>query len=49
LNIGIGYRRKNNLAGAFEMCGASNGYSQQYVIDALYRNNPFKDFNTPQA
>lgn len=49
LNIGIGYRRKNNLAGAFEMCGASNGYSQQYVIDALYRNHPFEDFNAPKA
>ena len=43
LNFGVGYRRKNNLAGVFEMGGASNGYSQQYVIDALYKNsnNPF--------
>lgn len=43
LNFAIGYRRKNNLAGVFEMGGASNGYSQQYVIDALYKNsnNPF--------
>lgn len=49
LNIGIGYRRKNNLGGAFEMGGASNGYSQQYVIDALYRNHPFEDFNAPKS
>lgn len=41
LNLGLGYRRKNNLSSAFEMSGLSNGYSQQFVIDALYNNNQF--------
>ena len=27
LNFGFGYRRKNNLSGAFDMYGASNSYS----------------------
>ena len=49
LNFGIGYRRKNNLSGVFEMSGASNDYSQQYVIDALYRNYPFDEYNDPKA
>lgn len=40
-NFALGYRRNNNLAGAFEMCGASNGYSQQYVMDYIYRNKMF--------
>ena len=41
LNFGLGYRRKNNLNGAFEMYGASNGWSQQFVIDQLYKDQPF--------
>lgn len=41
LNLGIGYRRKNNLGGDFEMAGFSDGYSQQYVMRQLYRDNRF--------
>ena len=41
-NFGLGYRQKNNLAGAFEMYGASNGFSQQYVMEYMYRNNMFQ-------
>ena len=40
-NFGLGYRRRNNLSSAFEMCGAANGYSQQYVMEQLYRNRKF--------
>ena len=40
-NLGFGYRRRNNLSGTFEMCGAANGYSQQYVMEQLYRNKEF--------
>lgn len=42
LNIGLGYRLKNNLDGDFEMFGAANGYSQQYVMKQLYNNNQFE-------
>ena len=38
LNLGIGYRRKNNLGGAFDMFGYSNGYSQQFVMKQLCRD-----------
>ena len=41
LNFGLGYRLKNNLSGVFEMAGASNGWSQQDVIDALYKDYEF--------
>ena len=36
LNIGLGYRYKNNLAGKFEMSGVTNGFSQQFVMKQLY-------------
>lgn len=48
LNLGIGYRRKNNLSNTFEMYGASNGYSQQYIIDNLYRAEGF-DYTDPRG
>ena len=41
LNVGFGYRHKNNLSCDFEMCGAADGYSQQYVIRDLYDNKSF--------
>lgn len=40
-NFALGYRRSNNLAGAFEMRGASDGFSQQYVMDYMYKNDKF--------
>ena len=54
LNIGLGYRLKNNLAGEFEMSGLSNGFSQQYVMRQLYNgfnyaaltSGHYKDFNS---
>ena len=45
LNFGFGYRRKNNLSGAFDMYGASNSYSQQYVFENLYNSKPFDYLN----
>ena len=42
LNIGLGYRRNNNLAGEFEMGGATDGFSQQFVMNQLYNNRRFK-------
>lgn len=48
VNFGLGYRRKNNLAGAFEMYGISNGWSQQYVINELYNNTPFDYSNVKE-
>ena len=41
MNVGFGYRRKNGLAGNFEMAGPADGYSQQYAIRDLYDNNRF--------
>ncbi|MBQ5644255.1 MAG: hypothetical protein IIV04_00970 [Bacteroidaceae bacterium] len=41
LNFGLGYRYKNNLTGEFEMSGASNGFSQQFVMRQLYNDSPF--------
>ena len=41
LNFGLGYRQRNNLNSAFEMSGVAGLYSQQYVIEQLYRTNPF--------
>ena len=40
-NFALGYRRSNNLAGAFEMGGLSNGFSQQYVMEHMYKNGKF--------
>ena len=48
LNVGFGYRLKNNLAGKFEMSGATNGYSQQFVMRQLYNGN-FKYDNLSSA
>ena len=42
INIGLGYRRNNNLAGEFDMCAASNGFSQQFVMRQLYDSRRFK-------
>ena len=42
VNVGFGYRRKNNLTGEFEMGGATNGFSQQFVMNQLYRSNRFQ-------
>lgn len=46
LNIGLGYRKKNNLTSDFEMCGYADGFSQQFVMYQLYNtyNTPF-DYN----
>ena len=44
VNFGLGYRKKNNLSGDFGMLGYSDGYSQQFVMNQLFRNNPF-DYN----
>ena len=41
LNIGVSYRYNNNLAGEFDMCGLSDGFSQQYTMDYIYKGNPF--------
>lgn len=41
LNFGLNFRRKANYNNNFEMVGASNSFSQQYVIDYLYWQNPF--------
>ncbi|MBE6297667.1 MAG: hypothetical protein E7088_04120 [Bacteroidales bacterium] len=40
-NVGFSYRHKNNLYGEFDVCGISDGFSQQYTMDYLYRQNPF--------
>lgn len=49
LNIGVGYHRKNNLTGEFEMEGMSNGFSQQYVMRQLYNSNRFEYDNLTSA
>lgn len=41
LNFGLNFRRKANYNNNFEMVGASNRFSQQYVIDYMYWQNPF--------
>lgn len=41
LNFGLNFRRKANYNNNFEMVGASNSFSQQYVIDYMYWQNPF--------
>ena len=45
LNFGLGYRQRNNLNSAFEMSGIADIYSQQYVMEQLYRNNKFDHNN----
>ena len=41
VNIGISYKRNNDLRGAFEMFGHADGFSQQYIINDLYNKRPF--------
>ena len=41
LNLGFAYRKKNNLSGNFEMEGLAGNFSQQYIMEQLYRSNPF--------
>lgn len=45
LNIGVSYRSNNHFGRNFDMYGAAGGFSQQYIIDGLYRNNPFDTDN----
>ena len=48
LNFGFGFHRRNNLSGVFEMCGAAGLHSQQYLMDELYKLNPF-DYNNVES
>ena len=41
VNFGANFRRKANICDNFEMLGAANGFSQQYVMDYLYSGKPF--------
>lgn len=41
LNLGFAYRKKNNLSGNFAMEGLAGDFSQQYIMEQLYRSNPF--------
>lgn len=41
LNFALGYRQRNNLKSSFKMSGAADIYSQQYVMEQLYRTNYF--------
>ena len=41
LNFGVNYNRKNNFKEDFDMSGLADGFSQQYIIDDIYRRNPF--------
>ena len=41
VNFGVNFRREASFCDNFEMSGAANGYSQQYVMDCLYRTAPF--------
>lgn len=45
VNIGIAYRANNHFNRNFDMYGAANGFSQQYIIDGLYQRNPFDTGN----
>ena len=45
LNIGLAYRRNNNLAGEFEMAAPTNGFSQQFVMKQLYDNSGRFQYN----
>lgn len=42
VNFGISYRRNKDLSANFEMFGKAGGFSQQYIINALYRGCPFE-------
>ena len=39
--FGVNFRREASFCDNFEMLGAANGYSQQSVMDCLYRTAPF--------
>lgn len=41
LNVGVSYRRNNDFTRNFNMTGMAGGFSQQYIIDGLYKNSPF--------
>ena len=45
VNFGIAYRANNHFNRNFDMWGAANDFSQQYIIDGLYRRNPFDTNN----
>ena len=45
VNFGGNYRRKADFGDNFEMLGAANGFSQQYVMDYLYGRKPFDIVN----
>ena len=48
LNFGFGFHRSNYLSGVFEMYGAAGLHSQQYLMDELYKSNPF-DYNNVES
>lgn len=41
VNFGVGYRRKANVGNNLSVKGNYDGFSQQYLIDYLYRQNQF--------
>ena len=41
VNFGVNYQRNGNLRNDLSMSGSSQGYSQQFVIEQLYRPYPF--------
>ena len=45
VNFGGNFRRKLAMRNNFSMNGAAGGYSQQYVMDYLYRQNSFTPGN----
>lgn len=45
VNIGVAYRANNHFNRNFDMYGAANGFSQQYIIDGLYKRTPFDTGN----
>lgn len=48
VNFGGNFRRRMNVRSNFDMKGIADGFSQQYVIDYLYNQNPF-DVNDMNA
>lgn len=45
INIGVAYRVNNHFDRNFDMWGAAGDFSQQYVIEELYRRNRFDTSN----
>lgn len=41
VNLGFSYRQKNNLSGEFDVCGISDGFSQQYAMRQLFDMSKF--------